>query len=1584
MKKRILSALLLVALLVTGIPVMAISASESAGSTAANTTDYASLYVGAENGPAIAAPGAALLGVFTAFKGEENAYDLVNGKWHNKLDATGKTDATLRDNTTAGAWAATDFGGLTTGLKTYADYNTAGKNGIGMDFYAAWMDNANFTVEASAVYYGLNDPAHDGNYANTTALATYGNGSETFRLDVLHGEYEVLLTTVNSVRLYTMWRTEKCSVTWCSGANHTGRNTAVAYACSITGASNANTAKYAPGGNTVSITRDGYTYAVTYSNGASGSNGGVCTFGTAYTAETHAADMAKAKANTRFTLFNRAPADVYAVRVYNDVLTEAEKQYNHLIDLLGFYQIAIPAGTTVEFLQSVAASFAGMNFVYDTNGIGQEYTLNQRQLALLFEDAAKTDYASLYVGANGAATANGATLVGLFTAFRGETGAYDLENGKWFNKMDKSGATDAILHNELETLAWGETAVGNGGLTAGLYDETAYTAAKNKMYIDLNGAWVTANSFTVETLAVAYGIGDGTAHGYDQKPNIFGNNSLNNGINNFRIDLLHGEFTRGLKTGGNIRMNVLWHADKCGESYCNHSPNGRSYGFALAAGLGSGESQDGMLANYAPAGATFGVTKTYDEAAATYTYAMYYNNGGSKLCGNSGNNVYTVDEYNAAVAAYGDSTLFKMFNATTMDVYAIRVYNGILTSAEQQLNHLVDLLGFYQVELSDAITVADLQKIAPAFATTTFVYDSDSAKSTADYDAVKAALTAAVALNEELSAYDKLYVQDGLVGLFTAFGADSSANVTLGKWLNKVGTDAATLRDSYSEASWQTATKGGLTMNLTGTNYNNATIDNTGIVFANTYADLANFTIEQASVVVGSHNGVTGVGGHELISFQMDLLRGLHLPNLDATGELPVDHGINMKMVWRANTTAAWWQGERDAFVQDMYLANNQVAIGTTAAYTKATADGTVTYGVRYATGSTYKISGASYTAEEYANAILNVNDRMVMFGKAAMDVYAVRVYNRALTVAEQQRNHLVDLLAFYQVELPKSLTGAQLDSIAATYATTGFVYDDNGAGDDYTAVKAQLTGALKSFNINADVTAYDELYVQNGLVALYTAFGEQVSFDLLGGKWYDKVGDNDATIYNTASSSEARLTLGENGGLKIAITDNAYNSVAAGNKVGVLLSDDYMDFANFTVEQASIVYGVKGTAADGSAYLGNYAGDYESFRFGVLRANWFANYNAKDGGANGLLDWDNRQGDPWVGIREKTYRNAYTANGDVAVGYTMSVTKTALADGMVNGIYFNAAPMVRYSTNASITDFELTAEEYEANKAAMKVNKGWFTLFNGVPADAYAIRVYNRTLTDAEMKYNHFVDLLAFYQIDLADAGFDYSVLAAKYADTVFVLDDTGSKYKYSAIKAELQAAVDVASSLLVNKDAAVKVVEKNDVSYAAIRFTATIDKAVVKAHTVKEYGMIIAPKAYVDAAGAFTTQALTAYVVNNSVSADRAYLKVTADGYYSTEGDVKTIAGGFANFTDVTKEKNPEFAVVAYMVVTIDGKDVTLYGTYEEENCVRVSDVLDAALAEMDEADARYEITQDLRDEFGEVLNEDEDENAGLVVPV
>ena len=114
-----------------------------------------------------------------------------------------------------------------------------------------------------------------------------------------------------------------------------------------------------------------------------------------------------------------------------------------------------------------------------------------------------------------------------------------------------------------------------------------------------------------------------------------------------------------------------------------------------------------------------------------------------------------------------------------------------------------------------------------------------------------------------------------------------------------------------------------------------------------------------------------------------------------------------------------------------------------------------------------------------------------------------------------------------------------------------------------------------------------------------------------------------------------------------------------------------------------------------------------------------------------------------------------------------------------------------------------------------------------------------------------------------------------------------------------------------------------------------------------VAQIGMLITPKSYVEAAGAFTMPALEKYVTANGVPADRAYICVEPSAFYNEE--TGTIAGGITNFSPATLANNPDFAAVAYIGLDLDAdgdSDTYLYGTYDEAACANVKTLIEQAM--------------------------------------
>ena len=127
-------------------------------------------------------------------------------------------------------------------------------------------------------------------------------------------------------------------------------------------------------------------------------------------------------------------------------------------------------------------------------------------------------------------------------------------------------------------------------------------------------------------------------------------------------------------------------------------------------------------------------------------------------------------------------------------------------------------------------------------------------------------------------------------------------------------------------------------------------------------------------------------------------------------------------------------------------------------------------------------------------------------------------------------------------------------------------------------------------------------------------------------------------------------------------------------------------------------------------------------------------------------------------------------------------------------------------------------------------------------------------------------------------------------------------------------------------------------------MRFTASLDKQEYLA-LVEEYGagyirmgLLIAPKAYVDRAGAFTREALWKFVTSNAVDTSRAFVQIDARGFYAIDEDVYTLSGTLYKFSEKTMNKNPAFAAIAYLDIDTDKDgevDKTVYGTFASNTC-------------------------------------------------
>ena len=1300
------------------------------------------------------------------------------------------------------------------------------------------------------------------------------------------------------------------------------------------------------------------------------------------------------------------------------------------------------------------------------------------------------DVTTLYVGAKNGLdpSVKDGQLTGLFTAFAGETDVYDLRNGKWLNKASVVENTSfATLRNtKTSFLAWGPAE--KGGLRAGIDSaQELYDAGYKGEGIDFPVSLLT-DSFTVEATAVTHAFDFRTISSVSQ---LYCNSPTTVYKDTFRVGLMTGFFS-----ANNSRDNkaaALFRTDLCAHFSCQSTWN---YGFAAAIGVkGVGATNSEPAATYAPGGATFAMTRLYDATAATYTYGLAFSNGDNTVCygrlGHAGGMVYGKGDHDAAIAAFDDSqtynnTLFTMFNRMPADVYAVRVYNYVLNGAEKQYNHLIDLFGFYQIAVPADVTVENLQSIAADFYGKTFVYDNDPNKGSGDYDVNKAALEAALAKiipdptePAEKTVYDELYIDAGLVGLFTAFAGDDTvaAGLADGRWYNKVGLAYATLRDTSDELSWAAGTtNGGLTTGIaTAAQFDDAGKKSIGMDFPVGLLE-DNFTVEATAVAWAFARGPKAHYLNEMTkdTFRFDVLTGLYSPVYDAS--------VRMLLIWRTDTCtlSACVSGRSFGFSQAAGIGDGsgtavqgqapaKYAPGGTTFYVSRAYDGeNYTYSTAFSNGANAAVCTSSadggkstYTKAEHDAAVAGFdasladnNTRFTMFNRMPADVYAVRVYNRALNATEKQYNHLIDLLAFYKVEIPVGITAEMLALTAADVFDMDFVYNETagiGSGTR-SGNKAELEAIWDSFPTEpAEKTAYDELYVEEGLVGLFTAFGsDTASYNLEKGRWYNKAGLDYATLRNTTDFLAWSATA--NGGLSAGIDDIVKLKNAGKNGVGIDFSNSLLASDSFTVESAAVYYGIDFNATDpeGNPLVSSISDIY------VNNINGLADYkdNFRVGLMSGFLSANKDRGTKMSALFRTDKCDHYSCNSSWNWGFAAAV-------GIVNGDATNYAP--GGATFAMTRVYDETAESYTYGvsfnhgdystvctasqpKVEPKVHNGGmsytaaehaaalestaklFSMFNRTPADVYAVRVYDRTLKASEQMQNHFVDMLSYYQVVLPKGLDSFAPLAAlaeeHVEDTLYHIDQPG----YNETKTALQNSVDALARVIFNEgelyldsewsiengtyrlpatvdgrtvvafwnvsedkyqypgdlvtvdgavtldtlltaDAAittddevvVRVYEDEGVSKLGIRFSATVNMTSIletlammdlDESSIKNYGILITPKAYVEAAGAFTVPALDAWAAAQGSTAG-AYVPISSTDWYNKDDPAAyVVAGTLGDFSAETLAKNPEFAAIAFIEVDTDDEDTIsdfiIYGEYDESLCVSVKEVAELALAQ------------------------------------
>ncbi len=645
--------------------------------------------------------------------------------------------------------------------------------------------------------------------------------------------------------------------------------------------------------------------------------------------------------------------------------------------------------------------------------------------------------------------------------------------------------------------------------------------------------------------------------------------------------------------------------------------------------------------------------------------------------------------------------------------------------------------------------------------------------------------------SESPSDYAALYTERGLVSLFTAFEGDDTVNISNGVWQDRVSGATASLR-----GAWELGPKGGVGYDLAG----NELADTTH------YLDLgieklpsADYTVEYA-VRYKDYTSTPTYSGSYYVNQKGDEIGTLKQFSVLA-GTL---EGVSAPLVRWYMSNLGWNEGDvkgssnRFAF-NDTTRASRALSVYTVtrAESQKSATDGSgkvlhATYSLYYngtntaaASGSDAwrgtlncseggKVSGTKHYFKESSE------DKFILFKGTPVEVYAVRIYSVALTANEIAQNRGVDILALHGFDLTNL----------------------NKLGEPDRKLALQLIGALDMETATVDAveriiadcapkdvpkTEYDLLYVQNGLIGLYTAFGNDASLDLSTatvGKWYNKIDNRESAVLNGGNTWWKR---GDNGGFGYTMNLTQWQSSA--KQVGISLPDRYADLENFTVETVTSLKGI--TNADGTRYVnvytaaegstpatgsryGYYSNNFSSFRFDCLYSMYFVtlHQNGVGGSLLGNMSFTSRWMFGQTGYASHNWNKDYEYRPANPTGIfknageewvlreksmhlptldTAHYVKTASKDGsgQVEGYTYQVSYNGKTAVKAS-----LTVTEFDALFSGAKTNESAtaFSLFNAIPSHVYAIRVYDRPLLESEKAQNHFADVAAYYGLDLTE----------------------------------------------------------------------------------------------------------------------------------------------------------------------------------------------------------------------------------------
>ena len=415
MKRRILSALLVLCMLASLIPVALFPAAaveesgQNGGSTQEATSfDYSTLYVGADG--SLNTNGGKLVILLTSYLGDSSVSadkttwnniapgatqnGILTGTWTDK--GKGGIGYDVANNDVQNALIFTDSTILpvdTYTLELVASTRGYTENADGVtEIYGGTHQRAGIALGRLRGYFMTGFTYADANFQDKNMMiALDDNASVTHdtwnNADIIHGRWSNMLPV------------------------YKGEYGIIAFNINLTTSDNTHSYQFLKNGSGIRPTQ--------YSS------------------------IADADENTdnygRFILFDNMAPTAYSVRLYTKPLTEEERLQNHFADVCAFYQLDMTGFDALDAkARGVLYSIFSQTTLDEANYSAVKAEA-QNLFSVISAEPVFSDYDKLMVGVDGSATANGGHLTALFTAFT-DDGSVRLEEGLWIDKISKNAA----------------------------------------------------------------------------------------------------------------------------------------------------------------------------------------------------------------------------------------------------------------------------------------------------------------------------------------------------------------------------------------------------------------------------------------------------------------------------------------------------------------------------------------------------------------------------------------------------------------------------------------------------------------------------------------------------------------------------------------------------------------------------------------------------------------------------------------------------------------------------------------------------------------------------------------------------------------------------------------------------------------------------------------------------------------------------------------------------------------------------------------------------------------------------------------